>query len=68
MSGVPLICHEKGNLDPVTGQRLLSHAEEHSARTVAAARVEAAEARVAELEALLREKGGLPCSGRGVGS
>jgi len=52
-------------LDPATGQRLLSHAEEHSARTLAVARAEAAEARVAELEALLREKGGSPGSGRG---
>ena len=64
-------------LDPVTGQRLLSHAEEHSARTVADARAEvaearveasesrarAAEARVAELEALLRERGGAPGPG-----
>ena len=59
-------------LDPVTGQRLLSHAEEHSARTAEAARAEAAEARVAaaearvaELEARLRDKGGAPGSGRG---
>ena len=42
-------------VDPATGQRLLSHAEEHSART-------AAEARVAELEALLRAKGHPPDS------
>ena len=61
----------------LAGQRLLSHAEEHSARTVADARGEvaearveasesrarAAEARVAELEALLRERGGAPGSG-----
>ena len=52
-------------LDPVTGQRLLSHAEEHSARTAAEARVAVAEARVAELEALLRERGGSPGAGPG---
>ena len=52
-----------GDLLPVTGQRLVSHAEEHSARTVADARPEVAEVRVAELEALLRERGGAPGPG-----
>ena len=51
--------------DPVSGERLLSHAEEHHARTAAEARVRAAEARVAELEALLRETGRSPGSGGG---
>ena len=39
--------------DPATGQDLLSHGEEHDARRTASARAELAEARVAELEALL---------------
>ena len=49
--------------DPVTGDRLLGHAEEHrerrrqsAAREAAESRAAAAEARVAELEALLRER------------
>ena len=49
--------------DPATGEDLLSYSEEHAARREKAAahrtalvRVEALEARVAELEALLREK------------
>ena len=43
--------------DPATGQTLLSHSEEHAARRAVLARAEAAEARVAELEALLGGKG-----------
>ena len=41
--------------DPATGRNLLSHHEEHAARQAAVARAEVAEARAAELEALLRE-------------
>ena len=52
-------------LDPATGERLLSVREQDSARRAAESRAEAAEARVAELEALLREKGGSRGSGRG---
>ena len=44
--------------DPETGRDLLSHREEHAARRAAAARAEAAEARIAELEALIRKQGG----------
>ncbi len=58
-------------LDPVTGERLLGHAEEHAERRAAESRVHresaarrAAEARVAELEGLLRDKGRLGGSGR----
>ena len=42
--------------DPATGQVLLSHQEEAAARREAEVRAEAAKARVAELEALLRER------------
>ena len=41
-----------------TGLDLLSHDEEHAARQAAVARADAAEARVAELEALLGGKRG----------
>ena len=41
--------------DPATGRNLLGHHEEHAARQAAVARAEVAEARAAELEALLRE-------------
>ena len=41
--------------DPETGETLLSHDEEHTARRAAEVRAGAAEARVAELEARLRE-------------
>ena len=44
--------------DPATGQVLLSHQEEVAARRDAESRAEAAEARVAELEALLRKRHG----------
>ena len=44
--------------DPVTGLDLLSHDEEHAARQAAVFRADAAEARVAELEALLGGKRG----------
>ena len=44
--------------DPETGLDLLSHDEEHAARQAAAARAEAAEARIAELEARIRKQGG----------
>jgi hypothetical protein len=40
-------------IDPATGQVLLTHEEETIARQAAVVRAEAAEARVAELEALL---------------
>ena len=43
--------------DPATGQTLLSHSEEHAAWRAVLVRAEAAEARVAELEALLGGKG-----------
>ena len=52
-------------VDPETGHRLLSHAEEHAARNAAEAQVAAANARIAELEALLR---GNPGSNRPRGS
>ena len=42
--------------DPVTGRELRSHDEEAEGRLAAEARTEAAGARVAELEALLRER------------
>ena len=41
--------------DPATGETLLSHDEEHVAHLAARVRAEAAEARVAELEARLSE-------------
>ena len=47
-------------LDPVTGRRLLGHREQDAARLAAESRAEVAEARVAELEALLRENGRSP--------
>ena len=43
--------------DPATGRALLSHGEEHAAHQAALARAEAAEARIAELEARLRGRG-----------
>ena len=43
--------------DPATGRALLSHGEEHAAHRAALARAEAAEARIAELEARLGGKG-----------
>ena len=47
-------------LDPATNERLLSHAEQDAARRAEASARRAAEARIAELEALLREKAGPP--------
>ena len=44
--------------DPATGQDLLSHGEEHAARQEEAAARRAAEARIAELEALLGPRRG----------
>lgn len=54
VSGDLLIYYEEGKMrfrDPVTGQDLLGYEEEHAARL-------AAEARIAELEALLRTRRG----------
>ena len=51
---------ERYFFDPVAGRRLLALAEQDTARRSAEARAEAAEARAAELEALLRESGGAP--------
>ena len=45
-------------LKPGTGQRILKYAELDAERQAAVSRAEAAEARVVELEALLREKRG----------
>jgi len=42
--------------DPSTGQDLLSHTEEHAARRAAETRADAAEERLAELEALLHRE------------
>ncbi len=50
-------------LAPETGERLLNYREENAARRDAESRARVAEARVAELEALLRAKGGVPGSG-----
>ena len=51
-------------VDSETGHRLLSHAGEHAARMAAEAQVAAAEARITELEALLRGSSG-PSAPRG---
>ena len=50
-------------LDPQTGERLLNHREQDAARRAAESRARTAEARVAELEGLLRMGGGAPGSG-----
>ena len=55
-------------LDPETGERLLNFREQDAARRAAETRARTAEARIAQLEALLRETGGSPGSGRGDGS
>ena len=52
-------------LDPATGERLLGFREQDAARRAAESRAEVAEARVAALEALLREEGRAPGVGRG---
>ena len=56
-----LLINRQGKLrfrDPVTGKELLSHLEEHARAEQEAAARRTAEARVAELERLLRERGG----------